>query len=228
MAEGLTTTSYAILGLLAVKPWTTYELAQQMKRAVGQFWPRAESNLYAEPKKLVALGLATSSKENVGNRPRTLYTITPEGQEALAEWVPGPAGGPQLEWEALLKVFFAEHGSKADLQATIEDTRTWTEERLAATLAIPRGYLQGQGPFPERLPWLLLSGQFLKEFTLAVGRWAEWAADVVEDWPDDIRQAEPDWPTLEAMAVDADEYLRRAAVRRRPQAERADGPGDSG
>ena len=35
----LTTTSYAILGLLAVKPWTTYELAQQMRRALGQFWP---------------------------------------------------------------------------------------------------------------------------------------------------------------------------------------------
>ena len=29
-APSLTTTSYAILGLLAVKPWTTYELAQQM------------------------------------------------------------------------------------------------------------------------------------------------------------------------------------------------------
>ena len=46
----LTTTSYAILGLLAVKPWTTYELAQQMRRALGQFWPRAESKLYEEPK----------------------------------------------------------------------------------------------------------------------------------------------------------------------------------
>ena len=93
MAEGLTTTSYAILGLLGVRPWTTYELAQQMKRAVGQFWPRAESNLYAEPKKLVALGLATASQEKVGNRPRTLYTITPEGRQALAEWIPDAGGG---------------------------------------------------------------------------------------------------------------------------------------
>lgn len=215
MAEGLTTTSFAILGLLAVKPWTTYELAQQMKRAVGQFWPRAESNLYAEPKKLVALGLALSSQEKVGNRPRTLYTITPEGREALAGWIPAPASGPVLEWETMLKVFFAEHGSKDDLLAAIDDARTWTEERLAATLAIPRGYLQGQGPFPERLPWIILSGQFLKEFTFAVGRWAEWATEVVEAWPDDIRDAEPDWPVLEAMAVDADEYLRGAADRRR-------------
>src|SRR5205085_3683462 len=191
------------LGLLAVKPWTTYELAQQMTRAVGQFWPRAQSNLYAEPKKLVARGLATASQEKVGNRPRTLYTITDEGRTALAEWIPQPAAGPVLEFEALLKVFFAEHGTKDDLLATIESARRWTEERMAASVAIPRGYLQGQGPFPERLPWILVAGQFLKEFTLMVGRWAEWAADVVDDWPDDVRQAEPDWPTLEAMAVDA-------------------------
>lgn len=215
MAEGLTTTSYAILGLLAVKPWNTYELAQQMKRAVGQFWPRAESNLYAEPKKLVALGLATASLEKVGNRPRTVYTITPEGRETLAEWIPTPAPGPVLEWEALLKVFFAENGSKDDLLATIDGARQWAEDRLAATIAIPRGYLQGQGPFPERLAWIILSGQFLKEFTFTVGRWAEWATEVVEAWPDDVRQAEADWPTLEAMAADADDYLRRAAERRR-------------
>jgi DNA-binding PadR family transcriptional regulator len=215
MAEGLTTTSYAILGLLAVKRWTTYELAQQMKRAVGQFWPRAESNIYAEPKKLVARGLATASQENVGHRPRTVYTITDEGRKALAEWIPTPGAGPVLEFEQLLKVFFAEHGSKDDLLATIEGAREWTEERMASSVAIPRGYLQGQGPYPERLPWLLLSGQFLKEFTLAVGRWAEWAEAIVETWPDDIRDAEPDWPTLEAMASDADEYLRRAAERRR-------------
>src|SRR5688572_20716249 len=84
MAAPLTTTSYAILGLLALKPWTTYELAQQMQRALGQFWPRAESKLYEEPKKLVAHGFARSSSEMVGKRPRTVYSITPKGRRALA------------------------------------------------------------------------------------------------------------------------------------------------
>ena len=64
--SSLTTTSYAILGLLAVKPWTTYELAQQMRRALGQFWPRAESKLYEEPKKLVAHGLARATQADDG------------------------------------------------------------------------------------------------------------------------------------------------------------------
>ena len=37
----MTTTSYAILGLLAVKPWTTHELVQQVDRSLRRLWPRA-------------------------------------------------------------------------------------------------------------------------------------------------------------------------------------------
>src|SRR5438093_8363466 len=124
-APTLTPTSYAILGLLAVKPWTTYELAQQMDRALGRFWPRAESKLYEEPKKLVAHGLARASSEMVGKRGRTVYSITAKGRRALAKWVPTPGEGPTLEFEQLIKVFFAEHGTKADLLATLAGVREW-------------------------------------------------------------------------------------------------------
>src|SRR5919198_1204279 len=48
----LTTTSYALLGLLALQPWSTYELAAQMDRGLSTFWPRARSNVYEELKKL--------------------------------------------------------------------------------------------------------------------------------------------------------------------------------
>jgi PadR family transcriptional regulator, regulatory protein AphA len=200
MAAPLTTTSYAILGLLALKSWTTYELAQQMQRALGQFWPRAESKLYEEPKKLVAHGFARSSSEMVGKRPRTVYSITPKGRRALAAWVPTPGNGPVLEFEQLVKVFFAEHGTKDDLLATIASVRAWSDQRFADSTGIPQGYLEGTGPFPERLPWLLLSGQFLTDFLLMVERWSDWATGIVESWPDDVTAAEPDWDTLRSMA----------------------------
>jgi PadR family transcriptional regulator, regulatory protein AphA len=215
MASDLTTTSYAILGLLAIKPWTTYELAQQMGRALGQFWPRAESKLYEEPKKLVAHGLARASADTVGKRPRTVYSITPKGRRALEKWIPTPGAGPVLEFEQLVKVFFAEHGSKQDLLATIDGVRAWVEERAATGAEISRPYLEGEGPFPERLPWLLLTGQFLEEYIHAVARWADWAAEVVERWPDDVTKAEPDWPTLRGMVVDNEAYLEQAARRRK-------------
>src|SRR5680860_420577 len=76
----MTTTSYAILGLLAIKPWTTYDLIQQVDRSLRRIWPRAQSKLYEEPKKLVALGFARASEEQVGKRRRTRYTITARGR----------------------------------------------------------------------------------------------------------------------------------------------------
>lgn len=215
MPSELTPTSYALLGLLAIKPWTTYELAQQMDRALGQFWPRAESKLYEEPKKLVAHGLARASADKVGKRPRTVYTITAKGRRALAAWLPTPGDGPVLEFEQLIKVFFAEHGSKRDLLAVIDSVRDWTEKRVAIGAVIARDYLDGTGAYPERLPWLILSGQFLDEFAHAAGRWADWAAEVVEAWPDDIGSAEPEWATLENMARKNEAYLQRAESRRR-------------
>ena len=81
----LTTTSYALLGLLNIRPWTTYELAKQVQRSLGWFWPRAERKLYDEPKRLVEQGLATATNESTGKRPRTVYAITPAGLAALEE-----------------------------------------------------------------------------------------------------------------------------------------------
>ena len=176
-ARALTSTSYAILGLLSLRPWTTYELAQQMQRALGQFWPRAESKLYEEPKKLVDHGLATATAELVGRRPRTVYAITPAGRKALQAWMPQPSEGPVVEFEGLVRVFYAEHGTKDDLLAAIDSAHAWVERRYEESEGISRGYLDGQGGFPERLPWLILCGRFQQEMISAVERWAEWATD---------------------------------------------------
>jgi hypothetical protein len=82
---------------------------------------------------------------------------------------------------------------------------------------IARAYLDGEGPFPERLPWLILCGQFLEEFEIMVANWTEWATKVVTSWPDDIRQAPPALDVLEAQA-------RRAERRRPSPATRTDSP----
>ena len=145
----LTTTSYAILGLLAVRPWTTYELAQQMRRALGQFWPRAESKLYEEPKKLVAHGLARATKETTGKRPRTVYSITAKGRRAMAAWVPQPGAGPVLEFEALVKLFYAEHGTKDDILATLDRVRAWSDDRHRDSAGISQGVPQRRRGLPR-------------------------------------------------------------------------------
>jgi PadR family transcriptional regulator, regulatory protein AphA len=198
-SRALTTTSFAILGLLAVQPWSTYELTRQMDRSLGRLWPRAQSKLYEEPKKLVEHGLAEATTEQVGKRTRTLYSITPDGRHALAEWLHSPGAGPVLEFEQLLKISFAEHGTKADALATLAAARAWAKERNEENLAAGRAYLEGRGPFQHRAAQNMLAGAFLTEFYRMVAQWAEWAATQVEEWPDDPAHAVPDQAALEQI-----------------------------
>ena len=199
----LTTTSYAILGLLAVRPWSTYELTRHMDRTLGRIWPRAQSKLYEEPKKLVEHGHALAATEQVGRRTRTVYSITPAGRAALASWLTTPGAGPVLEFEQLLKVWFSEHGTKQDALASIAAAAEWARERNEANLAAGRAYRAGEGPFQSRAPQNLLVGTFLTDFYALVARWAEWAAGIVATWPDDPGQAHVDPEMFE-------EILRRA------------------
>ncbi len=196
----LSTTSYAILGLLAVKSWTTHELVQQVDRSLRRIWPRAQSKLYEEPKKLVAHGLARATDDPVGRRRRTRYTITAKGRRALAAWLREPGDGPILEFEQLLKVGFADGGAKADVLANIEATRAWVLAENEENLATARAYLEGRGAFPEREAVNHLVGRFLTDFYLTVARWTLWASAIVERWPDDVHAASID-PEQQREAV---------------------------
>jgi PadR family transcriptional regulator, regulatory protein AphA len=205
----LTTTSYALLGLLAVKPWTTYELAKQMDRTVSRFWPRARSKVLEEPKKLVALGLATASEEALGRRRRTVYAITASGRGTLARWVTEPGEGPVLEFEQLLKVFFSENGSRDDLLRTLHDVRAGVHERRQHNIDVARSVLDRRTPFPHRDAVNQLVGTFLMDFDEMVDRWAEWATGIVETWPDDPAEADPDLAEVEAALGRAMERTAR-------------------
>lgn len=178
----LTTTSFAILSLLAVRPWTTYELAQQMDRSVGNMWPRASSVVYEEPKRLVERGLAESQRVYTGKRASTVYSITDEGREALARWLDIPGGPPTLEYEALLKVAFVDHGSLEALRANLAAIRAQVEAEVAIGVERMQEYAESGGPYPDRLPVIALAARFFTERAAAMQRWIDWAEEVTAGW----------------------------------------------
>ena len=88
----VTTTAYSMLGLLSLRAWSTYELAQHMLRSnLRAIWPRAESRIYEEPKRLTREGLAEAEVLWRGGRRRTVYTITRRGRDALRRWLGQPS-----------------------------------------------------------------------------------------------------------------------------------------
>src|SRR5438132_14391842 len=93
----------AILGLLASRARSGYELAREMDQTLRFVWPRATSKLFEAPKLLVERGLATARGEHVGRRPRTVYTITPDGRRAVTAWLRTSPAPIELEAEPIVR-----------------------------------------------------------------------------------------------------------------------------
>lgn len=190
----LTPTSFAILGLLALRPWPTYELAKQIGLSLSHLWPRAESNLYAEAKRLVSGGHATARHERTGKRRRTIYAITPRGRQALRAWLSQTSGAMHLESEALLRVFYADQGSKADLLATIRAIGREAEQKMALLQQLALVYRAGGGAFPERLPVNVVAIGLIWQQLETTLAWSRRAAKAVQGWRGVGANEPPPWP----------------------------------
>jgi DNA-binding PadR family transcriptional regulator len=171
-----TQTSYAILGLLALRPWTTYELARQSERSLRWFFPRAERAVYLEAKRLVALGWATARKTSTGRRASTVYRITAAGQKALHAWLGAPSAPTEIESEPALKVFFADQASLAALRATVDGIRADAARSLDRLAAMAGS----ESEFPERATTNVLSMRLITDIQQSLWRWAEWATEAVD------------------------------------------------
>jgi DNA-binding PadR family transcriptional regulator len=193
----LTTTSYALLGLLAAQPWTAYELTQQMRRSLHYLWPKSESLLYTEPKKLVDAGLAQVAHERRGDRTRAQYRITAAGRRALETWLGTEPAAPLFEIEAMLRVIFADQGTPEQLARALRSTGAWAECELARARPQIEEYLDTGGPFPERLHLIALVVGFYGEMFDLIRRFCGDAADLVDTW--DATTGVPTDATLRGM-----------------------------
>lgn len=180
-ARRLTTTSYAVLAILSLREHSTYDLTRQMRLSLHYLWPRAESNVYAEPARLVAAGLATARVDWVGRRRRRMYGITDAGRAALAEWAASPSAPARFESEGLLKVFFAELGSAGDLQHAIDELARGAADVVAHFVALADRYAAGVGQYPGRFGLTALAARLLVEQQAATLRWAAWATSLAGD-----------------------------------------------
>src|SRR6202011_849762 len=101
-----------------------------MKQTLRFIWPRATSKIYEAPKLLVERGLATTRHELVGRRPRTVYTITAPGQQAVEAWLRSAPAEIEMEAEAIVRVWFGHLGSKEDLVKAIDAVQHQAEAAL--------------------------------------------------------------------------------------------------
>lgn len=139
-------TTFGLLGMLAVRSWTGYELTRQLRRSLRFVWSVSDGHLYREQKRLVELGWASVEQEPAGQRSRKRYTITPAGRAALAGWLEEAPEEPHFQIEGVLRMFFGDQGSPHSLATAAERTAAATRGMLEEMSGFASEYLEDGGP----------------------------------------------------------------------------------
>ena len=100
--------TWAVLGLLAQRPRSGYEIKQAVDRTIRHFWAASYGQIYPELRQLEAAGWIEGADGSRGARSRRVYTITAEGQRQLRGWLNGRETHIELRDESLLRLFFAD------------------------------------------------------------------------------------------------------------------------
>lgn len=149
--------SYEILGLVGSTGAGPHDLRGMARRGRMLDWA-GESQYYAEPKRLAALGYLEARKEPGRTRERTVYTLTDKGLQAVREWARTPVRLTPIKSEALLRLLIADLVGEAATRrsiATLREDITDLSGRLAETEAAAQA-------LPHRSKYLLLVAGFLR------------------------------------------------------------------
>ncbi len=141
LPAALTTTEYAVLGLVAYRECSGYDLARGAARGIGYIWAPSRSQIYKVLRRLGARGLVASrAVEQQGRPDKALYRITTDGRAALAAWIEEvedePTGGPSV---FLLKILFAWAAPPEAGLAQLEAYRRHLEATVAHFEELARG-----------------------------------------------------------------------------------------
>ena len=150
-----------------------HDLARMMQAQGGIYWSAAESQWYAEPKRLERLGLLRSTRRPGRTTPRTHYELTDEGRAALREWLGQPSSLPRIQHEALVRVLSADLGRDEDVLASLGSLR----EDVAAKRELLSAAKERAETLPHRERYLRL-----------VHRLGDLLLDAHERWLEEVEQ----------------------------------------
>jgi DNA-binding PadR family transcriptional regulator len=166
---------HALLGLLADRPMSGYELAQRFESAVGSTWSAGHSQIYPELNRLAGEGLIEPGEP--GPRGRKTYAITGDGRAAVREWLTQTEPDRTVRDEAALRTFFLWLMEPEDARAHVEAELSAAQQSLAqlrATAAARRPATPAERSQRIALEIGLREAQ-------ARAEWAAWALERLMD-----------------------------------------------
>ena len=116
--------SYLMLGMVRLGARSGYAIKKATDVSTRAFWPTSLAQVYPELARLERAGLLKRREDPHGQRARSAYEITEQGQAALLAWLRSPREAPlQFRDEGVLRLFFADALSDDDQVALVHRLR---------------------------------------------------------------------------------------------------------
>ena len=124
--------AYVVLGMIGLGARSGYEIKQMVELSIRFFWTISQAQIYPSLGVLERAGLISGRAEPRGKRPRRVYDLTPEGQEALERWLSDDEPIPfELRDIAMVKLFFAEAMGREQALALLARVKDRSEQQIA-------------------------------------------------------------------------------------------------
>lgn len=169
-SNDLTLFSYAILVLVGRGGAGPHDLVR-MARAGRIYASAADSQYYAEPKRLERLGFLSSRKEPGQTHERTHYSLTPKGVEALRAWAHEPVHFPRVLHEGVARLLAADLVGEKPVRESI----TMLRDELDDLDALIDNAEEGAATIPHREKYLRINHRLARRLVAAH---REWVAEV--------------------------------------------------
>jgi DNA-binding PadR family transcriptional regulator len=167
-SDALSPFSYTVLVLVGRGGAGAHDLVR-MARQGRIYWNAAESQWYAEPKRLARLGLLAATREPGKTRERTRYELTDAGVEALRAWMEEPAAFPRLQLEPVVRLLAADVVGDAAVLASLRGLRSDLAD-LHARLDVADAAAE---TLPHRRDYLLLNHRLARALVRAHEEWLD-------------------------------------------------------
>ncbi len=163
-----TSFSYVVLVLVGQQGAGAHDLVRMARqgRIHGEF---ADSQWYAEPKRLARLGYLEARREPGKTRERTRYTLTQKGVDAIVDWLRQPSRFSRLQLEPAWRLLAADLAGEQAVLASLRGLRDEIAD-LNARLDIAEAIAP---TLPHRERYLMLNHRLARRLVAAHAEWLD-------------------------------------------------------
>lgn len=166
---------HLILAVVSQTPCSGYEIAQEFDAVGSYFWRASHQQIYRELAALNAEGLVRfEAVPQAGKPDKKVYSVTPQGRSAFAQWFAQPPAPPRPSDPLMIKFFAGELGGIERLSEQLAMARRDHEQRLRTLLAIEQEHYSE--PVAQMPIWKACLFLALRHGIVREQAWLAWAA----------------------------------------------------